>query len=276
MAEDIRALSAEFARDPTSLVFLRLGEALRQRRQLDAAERVAVTGLERHPHLADAHDLLARVYSDRYDFERAFDEWDMVLRIAPEHPGAHKGLGFLYFRVGDMANALAHLEAASELEHGNASIEQALVTVRSFAQELGRDGQRTAAPAPASELPAEPPAAEVERGLDGISEGMVLLDTQGRVLGGHVTGQHGDDVTEAAAAFLAGVSDEAARTSRLLEFGEWLGLSAEAGTAHLHLAKPSDGALLLVIRDKDVPLGRMAYVAERAVGIARQWLDRQP
>ena len=273
MAEDIRALSAEFARDPTSLVFLRLGEVLRQRRQLDAAERVALTGLERHPHLADAHDLLARIYSDRYDFERAFDEWDMVLRMAPEHPGAHKGLGFLYFRVGDMANALAHLEAASELEHGNASIDQALVTVRNFAQEQGSDGQRSVAPA--SELPAELPTEEVERGLDGLGEDMVLLDTQGRVLGGHVTGQQGDDVTEAAAAFLAGVSDEAARTSRLLEFGAWLGLSAEAGTGHLHLAKPRDGVLLLVIRDKGVPLGRMAYVAERPAGIARQWLDRQ-
>ena len=154
-----------------------------------------------------------------------------------------------------MANALAHLEAASELEHGNASIDQALVTVRNFAQEQGSDGQRSVAPA--SELPAELPTEEVERGLDGLGEDMVLLDTQGRVLGGHVTGQQGDDVTEAAAAFLAGVSDEAARTSRLLEFGAWLGLSAEAGTGHLHLAKPRDGVLLLVIRDKGVPLGRM-------------------
>jgi len=49
MADDVKALSSQLAQDPDSLVFLRLGELLRQRRQLDAAHRVALTGLERHP-----------------------------------------------------------------------------------------------------------------------------------------------------------------------------------------------------------------------------------
>jgi len=60
MADDIRALSAQLAQDPQSLVFLRLGEALRRKGQLEAALRVALNGLERHPHLADAHDLYAK------------------------------------------------------------------------------------------------------------------------------------------------------------------------------------------------------------------------
>src|SRR5213075_1120589 len=93
---------AERARDPDSLVFLRLGELLRHKGQVDAAHRVALTGLERHPHLADAHDLYARVLADKRDYERAFDEWDMALRIAPTHVGALKGLAFLYFTVGDL------------------------------------------------------------------------------------------------------------------------------------------------------------------------------
>src|SRR5574341_1544695 len=112
MAEEIRALSAQLAQDPGSLVFLRLGELLRHKGQLDAAHRVAVTGLERHPHLADAHDLYARILADKHDYERAFDEWDMALRIAPDHVGALKGLAFLYFKVGDIAQAEAHLAAA--------------------------------------------------------------------------------------------------------------------------------------------------------------------
>ena len=39
MTDDIRALTARLAEEPTSLVFLELGEALRRRGQLDAAQR---------------------------------------------------------------------------------------------------------------------------------------------------------------------------------------------------------------------------------------------
>ena len=115
MADDIRQLSAQLAQDPSSLVFLRLGELLRRKGQVDTAQRVAVTGLERHPHNADAHDLYARILADKQDFERAFDEWDMALRIAPNHIGALKGLAFLYFKIGDIAQAVAHLDVVDVL-----------------------------------------------------------------------------------------------------------------------------------------------------------------
>src|SRR6267378_844709 len=130
MADDIRALSAQLAQDPQSLVFLRLGEALRRRGQLDAALRVAMNGLERHPHLADAHDLYARILTDKHDYERAFDEWDMAVRIAPNHTGALKGLAFLYFKVGDLAQAEAHLENARTFEPDDPSIDRAVAMMR--------------------------------------------------------------------------------------------------------------------------------------------------
>src|SRR5256885_3893482 len=56
----------------------------------DVCSSDLLTGLERHPHLADAHDLYARILADKHDFERAFDEWDMALRVAPDHVGALK------------------------------------------------------------------------------------------------------------------------------------------------------------------------------------------
>src|SRR5260370_582155 len=109
MADEIKTLSAYLAQDPDSLVFLRLGELLRRKGQVDLAHRVALTGLERHPHLADAHDLYARILADKREYERAFDEWDMALRIAPDHVGALKALAFLYFNTGTVDPAAAPL-----------------------------------------------------------------------------------------------------------------------------------------------------------------------
>lgn len=298
--DDIRALSAQLAQDPGSLLFLRLGEALRRKGQLDAALRVAMNGLERHPHLADAHDLYARVLTDQRDYERAFDEWDMAVRIAPNHTGALKGLAFLYFKVGDVAQAESHLEAARRVAPDDPSIEQAFAMIR------GGGGPPSPAPTPSPEpaataataattptaptaptaptSPTAPTAAisssaldetRVFAGLEGANEGLLLIDSAGLVLGGSLRNPEGGDVTDAVAAYLAGVSQEAARTAKLLGLGAWSGLSSEGRQGNVHLAQPTGDTLLLVVRDRGVPLGRLAIVAQRATALARGWLERQ-
>ncbi|HEV8382446.1 MAG TPA: tetratricopeptide repeat protein [Gemmatimonadales bacterium] len=281
MADDIRALSAQLAQDPQSLVFLRLGEALRRKGQLDAALRVAMNGLERHPHLADAHDLYARILTDKHDYEHAFDEWDMAVRIAPHHTGALKGLAFLYFKVGDIEQAEAHLAAAKRVEPDDPTIEQAF--------EMMRGGRRpslpepTPAPEPAATAAASTAAvsssgfdeARVFAGLEGANEGLLLIDGAGRVLGGALRDRSGTDVTDSVAAYLAGVSQEAARTAKLLGLGAWNGLSAEGQHGNVHLAHPTPEALLLVVRERGMPLGRLAILAQRATIMAQRWLERQ-
>lgn len=275
--DDIRALSAQLAQDPQSLVFLRLGEALRRKGQLEAALRVAMNGLERHPHLADAHDLYARILTDKHDYERAFDEWDMAVRIAPHHTGALKGLAFLYFKVGDVEQAEAHLAAAKRVEPDDPTIDQAF--------EMIRGGAKTAATVDVTPLPSDaPPAtaptaafdeARVFAGLEGANEGLLLIDGAGRVLGGALKDRSGADVTDAVAAYLAGVSQEAARTAKLLGLGAWNGLSAEGQHGNVHLAHPTPEALLLLVRERGMPLGRLAILAERVTGMARRWLEKQ-
>ncbi len=297
MADEIRTLSAQLAQDPQSLVFLRLGELLRRKGNLDAAHRVALAGLERHPHHADAHDLYARILTDRHDYERAFDEWDMALRIAPEHIGSLKGLAFLYFKVGDVAQAEVHLVAAQRVEPDDASIAQALAMVRGAAQSAPRAARPSGA-ADADGAPVattEPPSggdvpvaaatagggtdglaeAQVFAGLDGGQEGILLLDGAGRVVGGALRDPAGGDVTEVVAAYLAGVSQEASRTAKLLGLGAWTGLSAEGQRAHVHLSSPLGDALLTLVRDRGMPLGRLAILAQRATHAARRWLERQ-
>jgi len=52
-------------------------------------------------------------------------------------------------------------------------------------------------------------------------------------------------------------------------------LSAEGKHGNVHVSQPSKDALLLVVRDRGVPLGRLAILAQRATGMARRWLDAQ-
>jgi len=235
---------------------------------------VAVTGLERHPHLADAHDLYARILADKHDYERAFDEWDMALRVAPTHVGALKGLAFLYFKIGDVEQAAAHLEAAQRAAPDDPGVAQALALAR------GGHAAPPAPPAPLAPVEESPaPAAQpldearVFAGLEGAEEGLLLLDASGRVLGGALKNSHGQDVTDAVAAYLAGVSQEAARTTKLLGLGKWTGVAAEGRLGHVHLTAPTGDALLLVVRDRAVPMGRLAIIAQRAAGAARRWLE---
>ena len=280
MPDEIKTLSSQLAQDPDSLVFLRLGELLRQKGHLDTAHRVAVTGLERHPHLPDAHDLFARILADKHDYERAFDEWDMALRIAPDHVGALKGLAFLYFKVGDVQQAAAHLEAAQRAAPNDPGVAQALAMARGGGTgEMGaaaaggraKDSLTESEPIAPAAQPLE--EARVFAGLEGAQEGLLLLDPSGRVLGGALKDPSGRDVTDAVAAYLAGVSQEAARTVKLLGLGKWTGLAAEGHLGHVHLAPPTGDALLLVVRDRGVPMGRLAIIAQRAALAARRWLE---
>jgi hypothetical protein len=52
-------------------------------------------------------------------------------------------------------------------------------------------------------------------------------------------------------------------------------LSAEGPQGNVHLTPPTHDALLLVVRDRSVPMGRLAVIAQRAALIARRWLERQ-
>ncbi len=289
-SEDIRVLTAQLAADPSSLVFLPLGEALRRRGQLEAAEKVALAGLSRYPDLADAHDLLARVLGDRGDHERAFDEWDIALRLDERHAGAHKGIGFLYFVAGELPLALEHLEAALAADPDAEGVAAAALRVREALRTAGPETPAPVAPEAPATAPAVPAAApslpprpmpgasaageDVFAGLEGAHDGLLLLDASGLRLGGGLRAPDGADVGDAVAAHLAGVYRDAARAARLLALGEWTSVAAETADANLYLSAPSGESLLLLVRDSSVPIGRLARHAERASEAARRWLER--
>lgn len=293
MSDDIRSLTTRLAEEPGSLAFLDLAEALRRRGQLEAACKVAHGGLVRYPGLADAHDLMARILSDQGDLAGAFDAWADALRLDPMRTGALKGIAFLYFRAGDAAAAVDHLQRAAEADPDDVSIAQALARVRR--ESRGMAPRTTAAPPPAplpapvpvpdplpdpapvlasAPAPVEPsdvgsPFAELEGG-----HSLVLVDANGLRLAGSLPAPGGGEAGDRVAAQLAGVSREATRATRLLGLGAWQTITVESLDAHFVLVRPTGETVLLAAREPSLPMARIALVAERAARAAKTWLER--
>jgi predicted regulator of Ras-like GTPase activity (Roadblock/LC7/MglB family) len=131
-----------------------------------------------------------------------------------------------------------------------------------------------AAPAGATPPPA-PARPPVFAGLEGATADMLLLDAQGLVMAGGLRAGDGHDVSELAAAALAGVSGEASRTSGYLKLGSWSVIVAEAESGNVVLAPVGEGALLMLRREKSTPVGLALRIAERARKAAAQWLEAQ-
>lgn len=267
MSDEIARLSDELARDPASLAFLALGEALRKRGELDVALRVATRGLERHPHNAEAHDLLARIWVDRNELERAFDEWDMVVRLAPTHIGAHKGLGYVRFKQGRLPEAERHLRDAAAHDGEDPTIATALTMVRRMLGGHGANGAE--APLSASEQ-----ARRLFADIIGETEQTaLLLDRSGLVTAGAYVTAEGRDVAQEIGAELSGVREEAQRATRHLGIGDWGCVVFETDLATVAMAPSARDSLVLVAAARTVPLGLVRRILERCVERARAWLE---
>lgn len=264
MADDIRRWSDELARDPSSLVFLQLGEALRRRGQAEIALKIALRGLERHPRHVEAHDLVARIAVDGRDFARAREEWEIVLRLAPDHVGAMKGLGYLSFQQGRFDDAEQYLSQAAA-GGGGADVSNALETVR-----------RSSVTAPTSIV-------EPSNSLDSqrifadllLDDGQtaLLLDASGYVLGGLYLDSVGDDVSQDIGAQLSGISDEVERSMRHLDIGGWQSIVFETQVAVVAMAPAADNTLVVVAASRSTPLGLLRRLLDRCAERAAEWLD---
>ncbi len=300
MSDEIRRWSEELARDPASMVFVPLGDALRRRGQLEPALKVATRGLERHPYDADAHDLLARIHADRGELEHAMDEWSVALRVAPHHAGALKGMGFACFQSGRAAEAERYLVAAVAADPGDPTIDAALSRLRVPQEDNRSSRPEHAAPmighagavAPAAQpalAPAQDPelafATATSASLDArdlfadlLGDGeqtALLLDPHGYVLAGAYVVADGRDVAQEVGGALSGVSDEAHRAMRHLGLGEWSSIVFEAEVAAIAMSPVSqDGeiAIALVAAARTVPLGLVRRLLRRVSERGAAWL----
>jgi len=288
MADAIHRWSEELARDPGSLVFLQLADALRRQGQLDTALRIAVRGLERHPHNAEAHDLLARIEVGRGELQHAFDEWDMVHRLVPNHLGALKGLAFVCFQQGRSADAQRYLEQAAE-QGGDEEVTAALANMRRAGATLRMNvtGTQATPSSMAAASPAPAPAARPAVAGYGANDPhalfadllgehqqtALLLDDQGLVLAGIYLGEDGQDVAAEVGAELSGVTDAARRATRHLSIGEWKSIVLETEVAVVTMAPAAGDGLLVLAASRETPLGLVRRVLDRCVERARTWLN---
>ncbi len=310
MADDIERWSEELARDPGSGVFIPLADALRRRGQLDLAFRVATRGLARRPYDGDAHDLLARIWADRGDGERAMDEWGIALQCAPAHAGALKGMGFACYQAGRLADAERYLVEAAAIDPDDVSIRTALARVRHLAprvQPAGAEGEvrRNGADHPVPIASTEvAPMARIEKAastlerrapgrridprlvfaeqLDPADQAALLVDADGLVLAGSYVVADGRDVAQEVGAALSGVSDEARRAMRHLGLGAWSSLVFEAEAATVGMAPVAVGAaeasgdatdgVAFVAAGPSVPLGLVRRLLARVGTCAQEWL----
>jgi tetratricopeptide (TPR) repeat protein len=276
LSSDIRRWSDALAADPASRVFLPLGESLRRGGQLDLALKVATRGLERHPYDADAHDLLARVWSDRGDVERARDEWEAALRCSTDHVGALKGIGFLSFVQGRLSEAEQYLERAARADPGDETISAALERLprppKEESADIGGSETLPVAPSPQPANARPDPRHLFADLVDSGDQVALMLDADGLVLAGAYAAPDGRDVAAEVGAALTGVSDEARRAMRHLHLGEWTTITVETDAAVVALAPGEDDGLTLVAAARTVPHGLVRRTLARVRERASTWL----
>jgi len=310
---DLQRWSAEVARDPASPAFVPLARAFRRQGRREAALRLCLRGLEHNPAHIEAHLLLALLYLDSGDRQRACDEWGMVLHLEPESFEAHRGMGFYYLERGELPRAREHLERAGTVRPGEPAVREALNYVRE--RTAGPDGptpapgrggpparrsdgaaagpapaavaaapsppvsqSRSPAAAPSAVASPEPPPVQVSRDPQRLFEGLLadppfigamIIDRQGLVLAG--TTRAGSGI-EALGAVLAAAIDEAERTARHLQLGNWRSILLEAAEAVVHMSPLTEDLALLMAVRREAPTGWVLRSAARAQGLARAFL----
>jgi tetratricopeptide (TPR) repeat protein len=228
-----------------------LGRLLREAGDFTGAERVLAGGVARHPGHVEARSLYGEVLLDRGKLRDAFREWAEVVETDTRDLGARKGLGYLFYKGGQLEDALEQLEMALSIDPLDQQVRQAYSRIRG---ELERHG-----------LPENAPAAEAV-------QDMMLADTHGRPLTGGLK-VRGNDVSEEVAAYLVGVSDEAARTSRMLDLGQWSSILCESSRGCLHISEPTEDSTLVLIDPPGSRSAELALRADSAGKMAKKWMD---
>jgi predicted regulator of Ras-like GTPase activity (Roadblock/LC7/MglB family) len=141
---------------------------------------------------------------------------------------------------------------------------------------------RVTAPAPApAPVTAPPPATgqyvDPARVFDPLLRGgqvlgALILDSQGLVIAGALTGEVATQA-ESLGAILGGAIEEVLRTTHHLGLGDWKGVLLEADAAVLHFSPVGEDMIVLLAAYKNAPTGWVLRSAHQATVLATRFLE---
>jgi tetratricopeptide (TPR) repeat protein len=244
------------------------------------------------PNNFDALRGMGFYFLEQEDYHTAKRHLEHAIAMKPNDPAVQEGLRIVKERLG----AAARAELARELEPWESEPmpweePDASVTAPAPSPEAGAGAaavHAAAAGAPIAVPIVPEPVAQPEPVVGTVSNdperlfepimrggqvlGALLLDTQGLVMAGTLSGDLGAQA-EALGAVLGGAIEEAARTADHLMLGHWNGVLLEADTAVVHLAPVQEGMIVLVAARRSAPAGWVLRAAHQAKDLATRFLE---
>ena len=99
-------MSSSAKKEPGSKVFATLAEALRKNGEISEALRIALRGVELHPHFVAGHIVTAQILIEMQQLDKALDHLEKNIKISSDNILAHNLLAECYLRLKSPKQAL--------------------------------------------------------------------------------------------------------------------------------------------------------------------------
>lgn len=229
-------------------------------------------------------------YLEQEDHEGARRHLERASAQKPTDPAVQEGLRIIGERLGELvaeipqatsladepwheeARAWSPVEATAPVAAAPTPAPAPEVARPQAPQPPSAQAPQPSAEASRHELP-DDPARLFESIMKGNQVlGALLLDSQGLVMAGSLTGEIGAQA-ESLGAALGGAIEEAVRTAGHLSLGKWNGVLMEADTAVLHFAPVREGMIVLLAAQRAAPAGWVLRSAQQAAALATRFLE---
>lgn len=107
--------------------------------QMGQAVEVFTRVTERKPDFAEGWNKRATAYYLMGDFKHSLQDCDEVIKRNPQHFGALSGYGMIYFRLGELENALGYFQRALEVNPNLKGVEESIEFIRYKLREDGKE-----------------------------------------------------------------------------------------------------------------------------------------
>ncbi len=275
LAERIRQYSEELQRDPKSLTFALLADALREAGQLETARSVCQHGIRIHPNYVTGRIILGQILLQGGDIAEARQEFEDVLRQQPQNLVARMFLGRILLDSGEFQAAADHFQHILLLNRGNPTAKQLLEKAQEALSALSSVPQQPTAQAPAR-APESVIDTEAEQAPPGISATLEQLladlkSTEG-VVGALLVGEDGLPVAgelnadlpeNVMSAMVAEIGNNAKKYVGGMQLGEFVGGTIDGTNGNMVLY-PMNEFFLVVVNEPNAKLGLLKVQIDRS------------